>query len=100
MESTIRRCVREEMRSFRGGTQSLMDRTRHLIQEGSTSVAREIETNLNVTRVNSSLLNGGKRKSAWPSILTVSVRLKQTEKRRKGTTHIPKSVHLIDCLEK
>ena len=51
LDSTIRRCVRKEMRSFRGGTQSLMDRTRHLIQEASTSVAHEIETNMNVARV-------------------------------------------------
>lgn len=60
--STIRRCVREEIRYSRGGTQSLIDRTRHLIQEASISVAREIETNLSVARVNSSLPNGGKQK--------------------------------------
>ena len=47
------------MSSFRGGTQSLMDRTRNLIQEASTSVAREIETNMNVARVP----NGGKQKA-------------------------------------
>lgn len=61
LESTTRRCVCEEMRSFIGGAQSLMDRTQHLIQEASTSVAREIETNMNVAGVNS-VLNGGKRK--------------------------------------
>lgn len=99
MESTIRRCVREEMRSFRGGTQSLMDRTRHLIQEASTSVAREIETNMNVAGVNS-VPNGGKRKVPGhpfrPSVFGSS-------KRKKGVKEqpsIPKSVHLIDCLEK
>ena len=96
LESTIRRCVREEMRSFRGGTQSLMDRTRHLIQEASTSMAREIETNMNVAPVP----NGGKRKVPdhpfRPSVFGSS-------KRKKGVKEqpsIPKSVHLIDCLEK
>lgn len=96
LESTIRRCVREEMRSFRGGTQSLMDRTRHLIQEASTSVAREIETNMNVARVP----NGGKRKVPGhpfrPSVFG-------SKKRKKGVKEqpsIPKSVHLIDCLQK
>lgn len=99
LESTIRCCVREEMRSFRGGTQSLMDRTRHLIQEASTSVAREIETNMNVAGVNS-VPNGGKRKVPGhpfrPSVFGSS-------KRKKGVKEqpsIPKSVHLIDCLEK
>ena len=61
LESTIRRYVRKEMRSFRGGAQSLMDCTQHPIQEASTSVAREIETNMNVAVVNS-VLNGGKQK--------------------------------------
>ena len=96
MESTIRRCVRKEMRSFRGGTQSLMDRTRHLIQEASTSVAHEIETNMNVARVP----NGGKRKVPGhpfrPSVFGSS-------KRKKGVKEqpsTPKSVRLIDCLEK
>ena len=99
LESTIRRCVREEMRSFRGGTQSLMDRTRHLIQEASTSVAREIETNMNVAGVNS-VPNGGKRKVPGhpfrPSVFGSS-------KRKKGVKEqpsIPKSDYLIDCLEK
>ena len=96
LESTIRRCVRKEMRSFRGGTQSLMDRTRHLIQEASTSVAHEIETNMNVARVP----YGGKRKVPGhpfrPSVFGSS-------KRKKGVKEqpsTPKSVHLIDCLEK
>ncbi|XP_068734773.1 uncharacterized protein [Montipora capricornis] len=99
LESTIRRCVREEMRSLRGGAQSLMDRTRHLIQEASTSVAREIETNMNVAGVNS-VPNGGKRKLPGhpfrPSVFG-------SRKRKKGVKEqpsIPKSVHLIDCLEK
>ena len=61
LESTIRRCVREEMRSFRGRAQSRMDWTRHLIQEATTSAAREIETNINVAGVNS-VPNGGKQK--------------------------------------
>ena len=94
--STIRRSVREEMRSFRGRTQGLMDRTRHLIQEASTSVAREIETNINVARVP----NGGQRKVPGhpfrPPVFGSS-------KRKKGVKEqpsIPKSVHLIDCLEK
>ena len=87
LESTIRRCVRKEMRSFRGGTQSRMDRTRHLIQEASTSVAHEIETNMNVTRVP----NGGKRK------VPGQANEKKGVKEQPSTT---KSVHLIDCLEK
>ena len=99
LESTIRRCVREEMRSFRGGAQSRMDWRRHLIQEATTSVAREIETNMNVAGVNS-VPNGGKRKLPGhpfrPSVFGSS-------KRKKGVKEqpsIPKSVHLIDCLEK
>ena len=52
LESTIRRCVREEMRSFRGCAQSCMDWTQHLIQEATTVAARKIETNMNVAGVN------------------------------------------------
>ena len=98
LESTIRRCVREEMRSFRGGAQSRMDWTRHLIQEASTSVAREIQTNMNVAGVNS-VPDGGKRKLPGhpfrPSVFGSS-------KRKKGVKEqpsVPKSVHLIDCLD-
>ena len=100
LESTIRRCVREEMRSFRGGTQSLMDRTRHLIQEASTSVAREIETNLNVAGVNSSLPNGGKRKVPGHPFRPSAFGSSKRKKGVKEQPSIPKSVHLIDCLEK
>ena len=100
LESTIRRCVREEMRSFRGGTQSLMDRTRHLIQEASTSVAREIETNLNVAGVKSSLPNGGKRKVPGHPFRPSAFGSSKRKKGVKEQPSIPKSVHLIDCLEK
>ena len=69
-----------------------MDHTRQLIQEASTSVAREIETNMNVARVP----NGGKRKVPGhpfrPSVFGSS-------KRKKGVkeqSSVPKSVHLID----
>ena len=98
LESTIRRCVREEMRSFRGGEQSCMDWTQHLIQEATTVAARKIETNMNVAGVNS-VPNGGKRKLPAhpfrPSVFGSSKR-----KYKKEQPSIPKSVHLIDRLEK
>ena len=85
LESTIRRYVREEMRSFRYGAQSLMNRTRHLIQEASTSVAHEIETNMNVAGGNSVPNYSGKRKVPGHPFRPVSGS-KQTKKRCKGTT--------------
>ena len=63
LESTIRRCVREEIGTFGGGAQSLLNRTRHLILEASTSVAREIETNVSTPVWRET-------KSAWPSFST------------------------------
>ena len=96
LESTIRRCVREEMRTFGGGAQSLLNRTRHLIQEASTSVAREIETNVSTPGVNKP--SGGKRKVPGHPFRPLSV----SSKRRKGSKEqppVPKSVHLTDCLE-
>ena len=60
--NTIRRCVRDEMRTFSGGAQSRLNRARHLIQEASTSVAREIETSMSTAGPVNKLPNGGKRK--------------------------------------
>ena len=43
LESIIGRCVREEMRTFDfSGAQSLLNRTRHLIQEASMSVVKNM----------------------------------------------------------
>jgi len=71
LESTIRRCVREEIGTFGGGAQSLLNRTRHLILEASTSVAREIETNVSTPGVNK--LSGGKRKVPGHPFRSLSV---------------------------
>ena len=76
-----------------------MNRTRHLIQEASTSVAHEIETNMNVAGGNSVPNYGGKRKVPGHPFRPVS----GSSKQRKGVKEqppIPKSVHLIDCVEK
>ena len=96
LESTIRRCVREEMLTFGGGAQSLLNGTRHLIQEASTSVAREIETNVSTPGVNKPC--GGKRKVPGHPFRPLSV----SSKGRKGSKEqppVPKSGHLIDCIE-
>ena len=76
-----------------------MDRTRHLIQEASTSVAREIESNLNVAGVNSSLPNGGKRKVPGHPFRPSAFGSSKRKKGVKEQPPIPKSVHLIDCVE-
>ena len=99
LENTIRRCVRDEMRTFSGGAQSRLNRTRHLIQVASTSVAREIETSMSTAGPVNKLPNGGKRKVPGHPFRPLSV----SSRRRKGAKEqppIPKSVHLIDSIEK
>ena len=93
--NTIRRCVRDEMRTFSGGAQSRLNRARHLIQEASTSVAREIETSMSTAGPVNKLPNSGKRKVPGHPFRPLSV----SSKRRKGAKEQP-PVHLIDSIEK